>query len=159
MPFTTNPISAEKAEENSYTPWVEGQYEFLINQATEKKSSKGNDMIELELTIYKGQGTRKIRSWLVFMDSMQWSVRHFYESIKKIAEYDSGIIDAQKLVGSRGVCFLKIDEYEKDGKVNMTNKVDGWVKPENVIENKASGTTAPKAKPVVEEEEEDDIPF
>lgn len=158
MPFTTNPISAEKAEENSYTPWVEGQYEFLINQATEKKSSKGNDMIELELTIYKGQGTRKIRSWLVFMDSMQWSVRHFYESIGKIAEYDSGIIDAQKLIGSRGVCFLKIDEYEKDGEVKLTNKVDGWVKPENVISNKASGSNQKDISKSVEIEE-DSIPF
>jgi len=164
MPFTNNPITAEQANENNYTPWPHGQYKYFIKSAIEKKSSNGNDMIEFELEIYNGTAKRDKKTWLVFTASMQWQVRRFYESINRVADYDSGMIDASKLIGAQGVLLLKIGSYEKDGETKPTNEVETWIKPSDVIAQGAPTQEPPKAvaQPAnapTQPEEEDDIPF
>lgn len=152
MAFTTKPITAEQANEGGSNPWADGEYPFVIKSAEEAKSKAGNDMIVVECDVYKGASMRTVKTYLVFMDSMQWMVRKFYESIGQVAEYESGVISADTLKGKEGLCVLG---SEKADNGNTYNRITSWatasegsVKAPTQVEHAAGGLA-----------DEDDIPF
>ena len=157
MAFTNIPKTEEELNDNSGGAWEDGQYPFVVKTAEEGQSKRGNNMITLELEVYKGAQVRTVRAWLVFMESMQWQVRRFYESIGGLNTYESGQVDATKLIGKEGQCLLTSEEGEKDGVKTgkFYNRIDTYEKPE------AGAVKAPaKAAHISDDlDEEDDIPF
>jgi len=97
-----------------------GDADFEITAAEETKSSKGNPMIKLTLSIWDSEGNQSTL-WdylLPDLDSMAWKWKHFCESLG--LDYNSGTIDIDSLVALTGklvVSIRKSDEYGEQGQV------------------------------------------
>jgi hypothetical protein len=152
------PMTDEEIASLSNSAWEDGIYPFTVVGAIEGRSSKGNDMITLDLDIHKGGQTRAVKAWLVFMESMQWQVKAFYESIHGLHVYESGQVDANKLIGKKGQCSLTSEEgKDRDGALTgkFYNRIDTYEKPA------AGQEKAPaKADPMADNLDDDsEIPF
>ena len=153
------PMTDEEIAALSNSAWEDGIYPFTVVEATEGRSSKGNDMITLELDVHKGGQTRAIKAWLVFIESMQWQVKAFYESIDGLRTYESGQVDANKLIGRKGLCELNSEESEDRETGKLTGKFYNRVK---TYEKPVAGqdTTPAKANPISDDlDDVDSIPF
>ena len=131
-----------------------GTYDFEIANAEDKVSSKGNDMIEVNLAVYDADGgVRKIRDWI--MPQMAKKFKHFHNACGMMDKYDSGSLVSADVIGKVGKCLIKLDKYtNKDGLEVSTNKIDDYVKRENLeVYNKASTKTTDDTL------EGDNIPF
>ena len=158
MAFTNTPMTDEEIAASINSAWEDGIYPFTVVGATEGQSKKGNNMITLELDVHKGDQTREVKAWLVFMESMQWQVKAFYESINGLHVYESGQVDANKLIGKKGQCSLTSEEgKDRDGALTgkFYNRIDTYEKPE------AGAVKAPtKPDPISDDlDGADDIPF
>ena len=159
MAFTNTPMTDEEIAASSNSAWEDGIYPFTVVGATEGQSKKGNDMITLELDIHKGGQTREVKAWLVFMESMQWQVKAFYESINGLHVYESGMVDANKLIGKKGLCELNSEESKDRETGKLTGKFYNRVK---TYEKPVAGqdTTPAKANPISDDlDDADSIPF
>jgi len=159
MAFKNTPMTDEEIAASSNSAWEDGIYPFTVVGATEGQSKKGNDMITLELDIHKGGKTREVKAWLVFMESMQWQVKAFYESINGLHVYESGQVDANKLIGKKGLCELNSEESKDRETGKLTGKFYNRVK---TYENPPScqDTTPAKANPISDDlDDADDLPF
>ena len=157
MAFKNTPMTDEEIAALSNSAWEDGIYPFTVVGATEGQSKKGNDMITLELDIHKGGQTREVKAWLVFMESMQWQVKAFYESINGLHVYESGMVDANKLIGKKGLCELNSEESKdrETGKLTgkFYNRVKTYEKPEA-----GQDTTPAKADPMADNLDDDSEP-
>lgn len=82
-----------------------GEYDFLVVDAIEKRSSKGNDMVELKLQMEDSEGRQfTLFDYLVSIDSMAYKLRHFAETTGLIAEYEKGDMAAEYMQGRTGKC-------------------------------------------------------
>jgi len=152
-------MTDEEIAASSNSAWEDGIYPFTVVGATEGQSKKGNDMITLELDIHKGGQTREVKAWLVFMESMQWQVKAFYESINGLHVYESGMVDANKLIGKKGLCELNSEESKDRETGKLTGKFYNRVK---TYEKPVAGqdTTPAKANPISDDlDDADSIPF
>lgn len=128
-----------------------GVYDFEIAGAKDKISSKGNEMIEVNLAVYDPDGSiRKIRDWI--MPQMAKKFKHFHNATGMMAKYESGSLVASDVVGKVGKCMVITKPYtNKDGLEVFSNGIDDYVKQENL---------APGEKPALPKEVDDDsIPF
>lgn len=125
-----------------------GVYDFEIAAAEDKISSKGNEMIEVSLNVYDSDGgIRKIRDWI--MPQMAKKFKHFHNATGMMTKYESGSLVASDVIGKTGKCMVKTDSYvNKDGLDMMANKIDDYVKRENLLPG-----DIPKSV------KDDDIPF
>jgi hypothetical protein len=108
-----NPISEEEAEAQSSDLWPAGEYDFEVREATEKESSAGNDMTELELWIYDKHGSRRlVFDYLVATEKSAWKLRHFAASCGLLPQYQKGVLMANEMVGRTGKCEIGIRKQE-----------------------------------------------
>lgn len=125
-----------------------GTYDFEVRTAEDKTSSKGNEMIEVKLNVFDTDGSvKQITDWI--MPQMAKKFKHFHNATDMMAKYESGSLVADDVIGKTGKCMIKQEPYtNKDGLKVMSNKVDDYVKRENL-------GTEPMNKDVAE----DSIPF
>lgn len=129
-----------------------GTYDFEVREAEDKISSKGNDMIEVRLNVYDTDGSiRPIRDWIV--PQMAKKFKHFHNACGMMDKYESGTLEASDVIGKAGKCIVLQQPYtNKDGLELMSNKIDDYVKRDNLdVYNKASTKVA--------EVLDDEIPF
>lgn len=128
--------------------WPKGAYDFEVTEATEKQSSKGNDMIELVVRLYDTEGrTRKVFDWLVDTDGGAYKIRHFAEAVGMLPEYEKGEMQAFHMIGKAGRCEVVIQK-DKTGAYPDKNSIADYV---------VGGTATPGAKtPAMVD---DEIPF
>jgi len=91
-----------------------GEYDAMVISGTEKRSKKGNDMLELMLKVFHPGGqTKLVYDYLVDIESMAFKTRHFCESAG--LDYDAGEIDAAAVADAsvRVKLDSKEDEYGK----------------------------------------------
>lgn len=82
-----------------------GEFDFLVDAAEEKRSQKGNDMVELKLKMEDGQGrTFFLYDYLVSTDAMAFKLRHFAKSVGMLTEYEKGEMEAMHMEGRTGKC-------------------------------------------------------
>lgn len=128
----------------------EGIYPFEVLEAQEKKSKKGNDMIELKLRVFAGERTVQLLDWI--MEAMSFKLYNFCDYTGLKQQYESGALRGTDCIGRTGYCKIIIQD-DKTGEYPSRNSVKDYVaKPANTIEIKAA---AEKAK----EKEDDSIPF
>lgn len=147
MNFT--PITAEEAEKAKKTGslWEAGDYGFDVQDALEKTSKAGNDMIELVLNVYNEHGdVKQVRDYL--LESIAWKIRSAAQACGLSTEYDSGHLTAMDFVGKSGKLQLKIQK-SKDPQYGDKNVVADYYMA-------VSGAVTPAKKPV---ELDDEIPF
>lgn len=128
MKFT--PMTEKEAEAQSSDLWPDGAYDFEVREATEKTSSTGNEMTELEVWIYNSTGSRRlVFDYLTVSEKAAWKIRSFAAATGLLPQYDSGTLDAADMVGRTGRCMLMIeparDSYPAKNKIKSYTKAEG----------------------------------
>ncbi len=132
----------------------DGIYDFEVTAAENKVSSKGNDMMEIKLNVFDNEGkARPKRDWI--MPQMAKKFKHFHNACGIMDKYEAGTLEPEDVIGKTGKCMIKTEPYtNKDGLEVMSNKIDDYVKRDN-LEVYAKAST----KSVSEILGEDSIPF
>jgi len=145
MKFT--PLSDEKLNKPLYE---DGAYKFVVENAIEKISKSGNEMIEISMRI---QDSNKmpinVKDYLLSMDGAIWKLSGFCKAIRREGWYKEGSLEAAKLIGARGEAIFE-NKSGDDGKKYL--KVKGYV----------FDTTTQHGEPitqVIDEKFNDEIPF
>lgn len=134
---------------------------FIVEDATEKESQAGNDMIELQLRILVNGSDKGplVYDNLVFTEKAYWKIDAFRECTgEKLAPGQPVVFNADDCIDRRGHVALKIEVYEGRSR----NKVDYYILPGELAS--ASGSTRvgagqPAAGPKNELGEPLNIPF
>jgi hypothetical protein len=95
-----------------------GVYDFEVAEATEKVSKAGNDMIELQLRVFPGDGgsPRLLRDWLV--STMELKLNRFCYATGLEDAYNEGSLTAFACLGASGQCRVTVEGDEKYGDQN-----------------------------------------
>lgn len=130
----------------------DGIYDFEITAAENKVSSKGNDMMEIKLNVFDSDGEpRPKRDWI--MPQMAKKFKHFHNACDIMDKYNAGTLEPEDVVGKTGKLMIKTEPYtNKDGLQIMSNKIDDYVKRDNLEVYAKSSTKAA-------EDLGDEIPF
>lgn len=136
------PKSAKEIDELGLLP--AGVYDFVVAEAEDTQSKKGNDMAVVKLLIDGPDGEIKVVDYLVAIDSMAYKIRHFAEAVDLLAEYEKGEMPAEVMVGKTGKCKLVIAPPK--GEYRAKNTVSDYISDSN--------PPAPKAEVL-----DDEIPF
>lgn len=116
----------------------DGDYPFEVASAEDKVSSSDNEMIALQLRVFKPDGAaRTQKDWLVNSPSamMQMKIRHFARSCGLMDQYNAGTLDSLTCQGASGV-------------VRIRSKTDEQYGPQNFVKDYISEESdAPKADP------------
>ena len=132
-----------------------GIYDFEVVNAIEKQSKSGNDMIELKLKIFVGEGARIISDYL--LESMAFKLRHFCEAVGLLDKYENGTLSAFDCAGVAGKLELVI-QRDKSGSYPDRNSVKDYVVDED-YEPKASTPPLSPGGVAPASFNNDDIPF
>lgn len=110
----------------------DGDYDFVVDDAGEKESSKGNPMIELQLLVEHDGAKVRIFDNLVFVEAAFWKIDAFRVSTgEKLVEGQKVTFEAEDCLDRRGRCHLYLDTYEG----RTRNKVDTYLPPEEGTAN------------------------
>ena len=102
-----SPISEAEADAQSTGLWPDGEYAFEVREATEETSAAGNEMLKLEVYVYKDEGERRtMYSYLVNSPKAAWRIRQFAASCGLLPAYERGGLDPSEIVGRAGRCEI-----------------------------------------------------
>lgn len=91
---------AEAAKASRRTLLRSGVYDALIREAVEKESKRGNEMIDVSVVVYDGEGgEREFRDFLTNTTLGALKLRHACEAVGAISKYESGDISASDFAG------------------------------------------------------------
>jgi len=110
----------QQIQEESLIP--AGDYDFTVQEAADKKSKAGNDMIQLDMDIYVGDKARPMKDWL--MEQMAYKLRHFCYAVGIGAKYEAGTLSAQDCVGKSGKVRI-VQKQNRD--YGLQNSVKDYV--------------------------------
>lgn len=120
----------------------EGDYPFEIENIAKVKTQPGvdkngnpkpiRDMLEIEFIFWDINGiVKKQKDWIVFMEGMDWKLRHLANTTGKLDLYEANELDIPHLQKAKGVFSLGIKEFKgKDGLMKKGNFVKDYVKKE-----------------------------
>lgn len=133
---------------------AEGTYPFEVVDATLGNSSKGNEMISLELRVFDGANAKLMKDWLLAHHPMCLrKTRHFCDSIGILDAYESGELEtiANSCIGRSGMCEIKHSDTDKYGKqAGVDDYTDAGSRSTARAAQEAPAATVPP---------DDDIPF
>lgn len=144
----TTPKTQEQLDQERMLP--AGEYDFTIDKAEDKISRSQNEMIELSLTIFTGNGERRMKDWV--MDKVAHKLRHFAYAVGVGPMYEAGALVAQELVGRSGKVILK--QGKAQGDFPARNEVADYVPLKD-----AKPTPAPTRVVPVSAPSDNDPPF
>lgn len=151
-----------KTEEQIETEGLlaEGDYDFGVMTAEDKKSKKGSDMIALKLCVFSRDGDRHVYDYLV--PQMAFKLRHFCESTGLLAKYDRGEVAAEDCLRKNGICRIEI-EPAKNGYPAKNTVADYVVKQRDIQRPEPAKPMAPVPVPAPASQPartpDDDVPF
>lgn len=110
--------------------WAKGTYHFEIAEASDTVSKNNNDMTALVVRIYDKEGkSRKVFDWLVDTEGGAYKIRHFAEATGLLAQYETGNMPAEIMVGKTGRCEV-IVQKDKTGAYPDKNAISDYLKAE-----------------------------
>jgi len=152
MNFT--PKTEQQIKEDMLLP--KDNYSFEVIEAVNKKSKKGNDMIELKVLIYPKNpeaSPRQMNDYL--MEKMMFKLKHFCDETGLQAKYTAGTLTSDDCVGKTGKCQIIIQEDET-GQYGPKNSIRDY----GAAKKQDIGGPIPEAGSSKKEEmAKDDIPF
>ena len=120
-----------EAEVSTYELFPAGEYDFDVIKATDVVSSKGNEMIKLELDIYAANGN-KTRVFDYLLEVLAYKLKHFCDCVGLTKEYEEGRLNAAMCKGKAGRCKLGIDK-DKTGEYTDKNVIKDYIKSDSII--------------------------
>ncbi len=125
-----DPMTKEQAEIERFSLAKEGYYPGFIEDSTDKISKSGNSMMEMQLRLYKEDGSSfSFTDYLVFNPKTMWKVVNCAESSGTIKEYNE-----------RKFC----SEVVKNKKVKVWVGIqEGQLIPDEKLNGKPSGSKYP----------------
>ena len=136
----------------------ENDYDFVVDDAVEKESSKGNPMIELQLDIEHNGHHIRVFDHLVFTRNAFWKIDAFRAATgETLVEGQKVNLEAEDCIDRKGRCHLCVDSYEGRAR----NKVDTYLPPLAAASATRSLTAAGAPGAVIRNEDGEpaDIPF
>lgn len=152
-----------KSDEELSNVWNSDWYEGVIEEAEEKQSSKGTDMLVLGVRVYGHEGrTKKLPDYIV--EAVAFKLKHLAEAASLSAQYESGELHASQLINKKVGVKLRI-EIDKTGQYPDKNVIADYrplqaAKP--AVRQAPAGTPVNKqraADKAAEEVGDDGIPF
>ena len=137
---------------NNFGPIPDNDYQLAVLEANETKSSAGNDMVALKLSVVEGpyKGNH-VYDYLVFQDNMKWKTRSFLRALGEVVVDNADIkLEPGSWFGKMVKATCTSEEY--NGK--MSNKVKAYID--------SDGTTAPAKmdqSPPPLDDKSVDVPF
>lgn len=106
----------------------EGRYKFTVLDAREKRSSAGNDMLNLKLSLEVNGRRVVFYDSLILTPKMFWKVEHFCKAAGLGEKIDEGRLMAQDCLGKGGYIDLiqKCDQQSGE----LINAAKDYIKPE-----------------------------
>ena len=134
-----------------------GEYDFEVVKAEDAVSKKGNEMIKINLKVFRGEGYQFVTDYL--MEALSYQLRNFFETVNMIEAYNAGTVQASDIVGAAGKAKIDI---EPAGEFPAKNVVKDYgvkkkVKPED--KGPLMNSFIEKAQEENELEKSEDIPF
>jgi hypothetical protein len=108
------------------------EWDFVCENATEKESSNGNPMIELELRILGPNGEKKglVFDHLVFTEKAFFKIDDYRQAVgEKLIPDQQIIYNADDAIDGRGRLVLMIDEYGGRRRNKVSYYVTDHVRP------------------------------
>ena len=145
MKFT--PVSKEELATANLIPV--GDYDAMIDDAEEKISSNGNDMLVLDLLVKMPDGKqRKLRDWVV-LPMFMWKFQHLCEAAGLEDKYNAGNVDQSDFCGRN----LRVRVYHEEFNDEMKAKVKDYFPPDGAAQQHAAQTVMESTP------SQEDIPF
>jgi hypothetical protein len=130
----------------------EGDYNFVVDEAGEKTSQKGNAMIEIQLLVEHDGAKVRVFDNLVFTQKAFFKIDEFRRATgEKLKEGEKVNFEAEDCVDRKGKVHLYVDEFE--GRVR--NKVDCYLPPDQPPGTVPTRSTRKRGS----SKDPDDIPF
>lgn len=116
--------NSEGAQQRSDFPVLQpGEYDFELENATRKKSSKGKDMWELQLRFEQPNGPDvKVWDYITEQENMQWKFLQLFDCLGVQIEDTEKLKDA---IGETGKAKVSIDKG--DGQHKERNRVEKYI--------------------------------
>lgn len=135
----------------------QSEWPFVVENATEKESQAGNEMIELELRILNGAKKGPlIFDNLVFVEKSYWKIDLFRECTgEKLVPGQRVVFNADDCIDRKGRVVLMIDVYQGRSR----NKVDHYVLPSDSSAPPADAAGSARPTQKNEAGEPMEIPF
>lgn len=146
--FQYDVMSEQEAMSERFSLIKEGVYEGIITSSQDTKSSTGNPMMDMTITVYDENGKPyDIREFLVFTKNMMWKVIHFADSSGLLKEYEEGRLCSEVAINKRVVVKVVIEE--------------GKEIPQDKLQGKPIGSKFPDKNKISEyiKKNAQDIPF
>lgn len=110
-----------------------GIYGFKVVNIIRKLTAKGNyEMLEVDLQLVDKSGLdKRLRDWIIIMDTMGWKLRHFAATCGLLEKYESGTLDSRDFMGKSGSVKVGVVDKKDEHKVptgEKTNKVLDYLK-------------------------------
>lgn len=163
--FQYDVMSEQEALAERFQLIKEGIYEGVITSSQDTKSSTGNPMMDMTVTVYDDNGKpHDIREFLVFTKTMMWKVIHFADSAGLLKEYEEGKLCSQVAIDKRVMVKIIVEEGSEipqdklkgkplGSKYPDKNKIGEYIKKEAQAETKVGQSEI--NPPLID----DDIPF
>jgi hypothetical protein len=120
--FTYEVFTEEQAMAERFQLLPDGIYEAVTTASFDKKSSSGNPMMEVHLSVWDKEGrTYEIKDFLVFTKGMMWKVIHFAHSAGLLKEYEEGKLCSDVVISE----IVKVKVSIEPGKEIPQDKLNG----------------------------------
>lgn len=143
-----------------------GIYDFECVKAEETVSKSGNQMLAIEIRVFKPDGsTTNMRDWLLPIDGMPMEkLLNFCDSVGLSGAFESGKLSAHDLIKRTGVVktFVKEDpEYGMQARVAnyIPYEDDPTVEKKNPIGKQDAAIGPGRGKAMQQMQADDEIPF
>ena len=120
-----------------------GEYDAFAREAKDKVSKSNNEMIELRLSVWDGQGNETV-VYDYLLDAMPLKLRHFCVAAGIEEAYEAGELTAELCQEHNVRVKLKIDEGT--GEWPRSNKVVDYLAPDATVDRAAPTATAKPAQ-------------
>lgn len=109
--FQYDVMSEQEAMAERFQLMKEGIYEGVITSSQDTRSSTGNPMMDVTVTVYDENGKpHDVRDFLVFTKTMMWKVIHFCDSAGLLKEYEAGKLCSQVAIDKRVMVKVAVEE-------------------------------------------------
>lgn len=148
--FQYDVMSEQEAMAERFQLIKEGVYEGVITSSEDKKSSTGNPMMDMTVTVYDENGKpHDVRDFLVFTKTMMWKVVHFCDSAGILKEYEEGKLCSQVAIDKRVMVQVGVEEGGEIPQDKLKGKPLGSKYPDKnkiseYIKRSEQGAQAPK---------------